>query len=95
MNDVRQDALTPLRLWSRGYLAGFATAAIDETGAAIAESHLLARFQKLRLPAVMVEMLMDEAYQLVKLSTPMDTDHYLIRWRTAEMMLELLPECGP
>ena len=95
MSEVRQDAFTPLRLYSRGYLAGFATCAIDETGAVVSEGQLLARFHRLRFSAPTVELLMDEAYHLVKLTGPRDSDPYTIRWRAAEMLLALLPECEP
>jgi hypothetical protein len=92
---VRQDALTPLRLYCRGYNDGFATATIDETGAELSEGLLLARLHHFRFPGATVEMLLDEAYHYVTLMSPIALDPYSVRWRAAVMLLELLPECEP
>lgn len=90
MSEVRQDSLTPLRLWARGFWSGYASAASSESGALKAEAKLMLAWHKLNLPAEDLQHALEHAYLMVEHYCPEPRDPYFVRWMGAELAASTL-----
>ncbi len=88
-NPVRQDALTPLRLFSRGYLAGVAAESLSVSGTLRAEAQVLVAMEHMGIAADMRWAIMDYATMTAELELG-SVDPYTVRYFAAEIVLAYL-----
>jgi len=89
-NPVRDDALTPARLYCRGLLAGYARASLQIDTTLAAEARALVAMEHLGFTAESRWELMDYARMMAELELGHDVDPYTLRHFAAEVVLSTL-----
>ncbi len=90
MNPVRDDILTPLRLYARGYLAGVAASSLSVSTTLESEARCLVALEHLGIDAATRWSIMDYARMEAEVELGVGTDPYTVRHYAAQVVIAWL-----
>lgn len=93
MSEVRQDSLTPLRLYCRGLMDGFARASVSQALAVKTQARMFVALEQCGFTALQILDFWEQSYNESALIFPEENDPYVLRWMAAERVLFQLAGC--
>lgn len=93
MNDVRQDSLTPLRIYCRGMMDGYARAATSQALCVKTQARMFVALEQCGFTAGQIVDFWEQSHSEIGLVFPDEKDPYVLRWMAAERVLWQLAGC--